>query len=420
LPTIAASYSTSSRVVTWCIGFQGLVYHCPRSHDSLRKSSRTSLGTPVRNLLSVSALTSPVAACLNAHTTPVLLCGRSFHFRHPAELGGIYFFVNALKNVASWFVAAALYSRFFVAGTTELGLVAGMNASAANYSGFLNSTGANFTGAINTGAIAAFVPAFQGISSHASATATGAIMHASKIGDLPLFATVGVLTAVWLIAVAGLPLTIKCEYLYTFVSLQTGYSFSQSYFLDNQSNDAKRITIFFCNERQWQAIRDRVRQWVLSVYAAWQALMPAFFTADLQARIPDDFIPAQAVQDLDAQSRDGRRPTVQNMGLLRRVSHASPIDAASESDSGARRPSHLPSQDPMEPTATAAIMRHAANVAARPCNMEVGPAVSLAEIARGSYRDDPLVKPHGRPDAADEDDEHQMLPEELPCEEVPA
>jgi hypothetical protein len=37
---------------------------------------------------------------------------------------------------------------------------------------------------------------------------------------------------------------------------------------------------------------------VLSVYAAWQALMPAFFTADLQARIPDDFMPAQAVQDL--------------------------------------------------------------------------------------------------------------------------
>jgi hypothetical protein len=35
-----------------------------------------------------------------------------------------------------------------------------MNASAANYSGFLNSTGANFTGANTTGTIAAFAPAF--------------------------------------------------------------------------------------------------------------------------------------------------------------------------------------------------------------------------------------------------------------------
>ena len=219
-------------------------------------------------------------------------------------MGGIYFFVNALKSVASWFVAAALYSRYFVAGTTELGLVAGMSASAANYSGFLNSTGANFTGANTTGAVAAFIaePSMASHANTASATAAGAIMHASKIGDLPLFATVGALAAVWLIAVVGLSLTIKREYLHTFVSLQTGYAYSQSYFLGNQGNDAKRINIFFHNERHWQAIRDRVRQWVLSVYATWQALMPAFFTADLQARIPDDFMPAQVVQDLNAQS----------------------------------------------------------------------------------------------------------------------
>ena len=150
-------------------------------------------------------------------------------------------------------------------------------------------------------------------------------MHASKIGDLPLFATVGALAAVWLIAVVGLSLTIKREYRHTFLSMQTGYAYSQSYFLDNQGNDAKRVLIFFCNERHWRAIRDRVRQWVLSVYATWQALMPAFFTADLQARIPDDFMPAQAVQDLDAQSSDGRRPTLKNMGLVRRMSHASEL-----------------------------------------------------------------------------------------------
>ena len=117
-------------------------------------------------------------------------------------------------------------------------------------------------------------------------------MHANKIGDLPLFATVGALAAVWLIAVVGLSLTIERKYLHTFVSLQTGHAFSQSYFLDNQGDDAKCINIFFMNERHWQTIRDRVRQWVLSVYATWQALMPAFFTADLQARIPDDVMPA--------------------------------------------------------------------------------------------------------------------------------
>jgi hypothetical protein len=349
-----------------------------------------------------------------------LLCGRCVHFRHPLELGGIYFFVNALKSVASWFVAAALYSRYFRAGTTELGLVAGMNASAANYSGFLNSTGANLTGANATGAIPGFSK--ESHASSACSTATGAVVHASKIGDLPLFATVGALAAVWLIAVVGFSLRIKREYLFTFVSLQTGYADSQSYFLDNPINDAKRINIFLCNERHWQAIRDRVRLWVLSVYAAWHALMPAFFTADLQARIPDDFMPAQAVQDLNAQSRDGRRPTVQNMGLLRRMSHAAPAGVASELDSALRRPSQLPSppsvtrdsasvfptSDPTEPTASAAIMPYASTgavtgSAGRTCTIEVGPpaAAGLAETSRGQC--DPPLTPHDWPEAPSED-----------------
>jgi hypothetical protein len=199
-------------------------------------------------------------------------------------------------------------------------------------------------------------------------------MHVSKIGDVPLFATVGALVAVWLVATVGLSLTIKRAYLHTFVSLQTGYADTQSNFLDHQGDDTRRVIIFFMNERHWQAIRDRVRQWVLSVYATWQALMPAFFTADLQARIPDDLMPAQAVQELDAQSPDGRRPTLQNMSLVRRMSHVSPTDGASGLDRRARRPSQLPSRtsDPMEPTATAAIMLSAATSAARPCDIEVG------------------------------------------------
>ena len=168
-------------------------------------------------------------------------------------------------------------------------------------------------------------------------------MHVSKIGDLPLFGTLGALAAVWLVAVVCLSLTIKREYLHTFVSLQTGYADTQSIFLDSQGDDAKRVEIFFCNERHWQAIRDRVRHWVLGVYATWQAVMPAFFTTDLQARIPDDFMPVQAVQELNAQSPDGRRPTLQNMGLVRRMSHAASVDGATDTDWGAKKPSELPS-----------------------------------------------------------------------------
>ena len=66
-------------------------------------------------------------------------------------MGGIYFFVNALVNVLSWFVAAALYSMYCPARPAEP--AHGINVSTlvpmVNFS-------ANFTGAIPTGAPSAF------------------------------------------------------------------------------------------------------------------------------------------------------------------------------------------------------------------------------------------------------------------------
>jgi len=67
------------------------------------------------------------------------------------ELGGIYFFVNALMNVLSWVVAAALYSLYYPAGPVEPAHSFNVStlASMVNYS-------ANVTGADSTGAPCAF------------------------------------------------------------------------------------------------------------------------------------------------------------------------------------------------------------------------------------------------------------------------
>ncbi len=74
---------------------------------------------------------------------------------------------------------------------------------------------------------------------------------AGKIDLITLVASVGALFAVWAFAALGVWLTMKPEYRRTFWSTQTGYAFSQSYFLDNDGNDAKRIGIFGMNERHW-------------------------------------------------------------------------------------------------------------------------------------------------------------------------
>ena len=170
-------------------------------------------------------------------------------------------------------------------------------------------------------------------------------MPASKIDDLTLFTMVMALAAAWLVAVVGLALTVERKYLRTFVSLQTGSAEALAFFLDNEGDDARRILIFFRNERQWRAIRARVRLWVLGMYAAWLALKPAWFTTDLRARIPDEFMPVQVVHDLNAQAPGGRRPTLKDMGFVRRLSHAIAVSAddSSNSDEGVRvpAPKHL-------------------------------------------------------------------------------
>jgi hypothetical protein len=253
-------------------------------------------------------------------------------------------------------------------------------------------------------------------------------VNASKIGDLPLFTIVVTLALALLVAVAGLSLTIKREYLRTFVSLQTGCAYAQSYFLDNEGDDAKRVEIFFFNERQWRAIRDRVREWVLGVYAVWKALMPSWFTTDLQARIPDELMPAQVVHDLNAQAPGGRRPTLQNMGLLRRVSHAAIVTAedSSNSDGGLRdpAPAHLEPAVPLQMTPQ--IVEESMAIAERRM-IDEAIAASLAEVDRremGGEVPERLFggevperlsespsKAHRAPDVEDYED-YQTLPDE--------
>jgi hypothetical protein len=243
-------------------------------------------------------------------------------------------------------------------------------------------------------------------------------VHASKIGDLPLFTIVVTLALALLVAVAGLALTIKREYLRTFVSLQTGCAYAQSYFLDNEGDDAKRIWIFFVNERQWRAIRNRVREWVLGAYAAWKALMPSWFTTDLQSRIPDEFMPAQVVHELNAQAPGGRRPTLQNMGLLRRVPHAAAVSAegSSNSDGGLRvpAPAHL---EPASPQVAPQIVEESMAIEERRM-IDEAIAASLAEVERremGAEVPERLSespsKAHLAPDVEDYED-YQTLPDE--------
>jgi hypothetical protein len=120
-------------------------------------------------------------------------------FRNPVDLGGAYWLFNALMSQLSCIVSVILYDRYFVGD--------------------------------------------------------------AKISGPFLYGTVGALVAVWLLAFCAFLLTIKREYVHTFVSLRSGSDYIISYFRDNL-DEARRIEIFYNNELMWQSIRPAVRTWV--------------------------------------------------------------------------------------------------------------------------------------------------------------
>ena len=236
--------------------------------------------------------------------------------RHPCELGGAYFLYSAVMCQLSVFISAILYLRYYVP-----------SASAGNVLGaVLNGTTDNATAASS----------FASVLEHPAANRTLADSAVDKIDPHTLIASAVTLFAVWAISVVGLALTIKPKYRRTFWSTQTGCAYVQSHFLDHEGRDATRAQILTFNERQWRAIRDRVRQWVLSMYATWQALTPSWLTDAIRSLIPDDFIPAEALRQDNAQAPGGRRQTLANASRRRRVSLALGSNAVqSESDADA-------------------------------------------------------------------------------------
>jgi hypothetical protein len=277
------------------------------------------------------------------------------HTRHPCELGGAYYLLNTIMNQLSVFVAAFIYWQYYIPPTAAVDILRGvLNATATNSSAS-NISVANLTDASIADTIVSMANYTPAIASRVGSTA-------GKIDLITLVASVGTLFAVWALAALGVWLIMKPEYRRTFWSTQTGYAYSQSIFLDNEGNDTKRIEIFAMNERHWRAIRDRVRQWVLAMYAAWQALKPVWFTDVVKAQIPDAFIPTEALRRENAHAR-------QTVGRLRsRLSFAlgaesdadrtsvisvpSPQPIVGEEDDGAAQPNRLPGQ--AEPAAASA------------------------------------------------------------------
>jgi hypothetical protein len=110
-----------------------------------------------------------------------------------------------------------------------------------------------------------------------------------KIDDAPLFTALAVLVGTWAVALGTFLLSINRTHLSTFVSTETGAQFLRRRFDHFAGNDEQRMDIFTHHPSLWAPFAGVVQAWVAQQHAT-MSVQP-WFTPEVKARIPDDFLP---------------------------------------------------------------------------------------------------------------------------------
>jgi hypothetical protein len=88
----------------------------------------------------------------------------------------------------------------------------------------------------------------------------------------------------------------------TFWSTQRSKDLSMAYFLEGKS-DAVKFEVMGNSRHHWVSIEGKVKRWVEENWATWEEEKPEWFTAQMKAMVPEEFIPATG----DARRRESVR-----------------------------------------------------------------------------------------------------------------
>ena len=177
------------------------------------------------------------------------------HFRHPYELGGFYWTFNLFL------------SQLTVLGSTALYISATQSAD----SSLQNDT-----------------------------------LMSAAVDPYQLWTIVGCIGALWFFSFTAFIFSIKSEYVYTFFTTTRGKTLASFLFL-KATTDAARLQVFTRHASYWLPIKEEVRVWVKSNWYCWEEEQPEWWTEAVKSRIPDDIIPAPALQEEERKGGGKRR-----------------------------------------------------------------------------------------------------------------
>ena len=98
----------------------------------------------------------------------------------------------------------------------------------------------------------------------------------------------------------------KPEYRYLFYTADTSVQFARAEHV-NAKTDEEKMFIFCYHEVKWLHYKDEVRDFTLANWARWKEEQPAWFDAEVIARVPDEYIPIAALASLNAAAHGGQR-----------------------------------------------------------------------------------------------------------------
>ena len=173
-------------------------------------------------------------------------------------MGGLYFSINVLLSQSGCWLAAFLYSSYYV-----------------------------------------------GTAIHANEDGTSTV-NALKIDEATIYSVLGALLGTWLLSVFLFFYKIKRKYWATFYSLRTGCQQAMSFFLDHDDDSIKSF-IFSRHTDLWKKIEREVQEWTLANWHKWELEKPAWFTEHFKERVPDHMIPKMSLAELHKKAGGERR-----------------------------------------------------------------------------------------------------------------
>jgi hypothetical protein len=93
------------------------------------------------------------------------------------------------------------------------------------------------------------------------------------------------------------------HYIGTFFSLQRGKDMTMKCFRESSEDSAKAHYSFAVSKKHWHTIEEEVRGWVEANWSKWEEEQPKWFDANMKSKVPVEFIPTAGARKAEGLRR---------------------------------------------------------------------------------------------------------------------